>query len=127
MPTELSLIAVAGDDQDSDIVPTQIEGLRSDLLELSVARVGPRTAGPAPEGTRADVVEIMGALAVVLEPTIPLLVQVVTVVRDWLGRTSRGTAVLEINGHRLEVTGVDSAEQRRLANAWLAAVTRDRP
>lgn len=124
---ELNLTAVTEPAEDPDVLLTQVDGLRADLLDLDVARVGTRSMGPAPQGTRGHAVDTIGALAVALEPTIPLLTEMVRVVRDWLGRTGRRTAVLEIDGHRLEVTGVDGPEQRRLADAWLAAVTADRP
>jgi hypothetical protein len=61
----------------------------------------------------------LGALVVnVAEP--PLIAAVVGAIRSWLAGSSRRTIKLEIGGDVLELTGVSSAEQRRLTDEWLA-------
>ncbi len=89
--------------------------------------MGPAETGPAPDGSRAGVAEAVGALLVVLAPGLPLLEGLVGVVQAWLERTGSRSATLEIDGRRLEVTGVSRADQRRLIDAWLVDVTRERP
>ncbi|CCK25832.1 hypothetical protein BN159_1453 [Streptomyces davaonensis JCM 4913] len=125
MSAELSVVAL-GHEEAAAAQPWQLEALREDLLTLDVDRVGPLESGVAPPNSRSGLVEALGALLVVLQPSLPLLEGTLAVVREWMARTESGTVVLEIDGNRLEVTGVDSAEQRRLADAWLAVVTADR-
>ncbi|MGW1887726.1 hypothetical protein [Streptomyces sp. NPDC001970] len=125
MAGELYIVAPQ-DDADGDRVQWRLGGLRQDLLGLDIDQVGVRAAGPAPEGSRAGVVDAVGSLVVTLVPTLPLLEGIVHVVRTWLGTFRGRSVVLEIDGHRLEVAGVDDAEQRRLADVWIAAVTADR-
>jgi hypothetical protein len=126
MSGELSIIAV-GHDEATAVLAWQWEALREDLLALDVERVGPPALGPAPPGSRPAGAEAVGALAIALQPALPVLEALVTVVRDWIGRSGRRSVVLELGGNRMELTGVDSADQRRLAEEWLAAVTADRP
>ncbi|MFF4503212.1 hypothetical protein [Streptomyces sp. NPDC001401] len=126
MSGELSIVAVRHDE--AAVVPAwRWEALREDLLALDVERVGPPALGPAPPGSRSAAAEAVGALAIALQPALPVLEAVVTVVRDWIGRSDRRSVVLELRGNRLELTGVDSADQRRLAEEWLAAVRADGP
>ncbi|MFF4249708.1 hypothetical protein ACFY1L_00665 [Streptomyces sp. NPDC001663] len=125
MSKELSIV-VSG--QAREAVPDhwQLQALREDLLALDVDRVGPLPSGPAPANSRSGLAEAVGALVVVLQPSLPLLETTLGLVRDWIGRVGARSVVLEIDGQRLEVTGVAGADQRRLAEAWLAAVTADR-
>jgi hypothetical protein len=125
MSEELSIV-VPEQAREAVLGHWQLQALREDLLALDVERVGPLPAGPAPAHSRSGLAEAVGALVVVLQPTLPLLEVTLGLVRDWIGRVGARSVVLEIDGQRLEVTGVASAEQRRLAEAWLAAVTADR-
>ncbi|WP_122614515.1 hypothetical protein [Streptomyces sp. Tu 4128] len=123
MLTELRILA-SDVDQDVEATEQALSALRTDLLDAGVDSVKPVAAGPAPRGSRSASLQVIGALAIILEPAAPLLSSVVTVVQDWISRVGQRTAILEIDGDRLELTGVDPAEQRRLADAWLAAVER---
>ncbi|MEU9171296.1 hypothetical protein AB0D34_26440 [Streptomyces sp. NPDC048420] len=125
MARELGIFAL-GSETDPAPETWQLDALREDLLGLDVDRVGPLPGGPTPPGARSGGVETIGALLVVLQPSLPLLEGAVAIVRDWMSRTGSRTVVLEIDGNRLELTGVDSAVQQRLTDEWLAAVTADR-
>ena len=48
-----------------------------------------------------------------------LLTAVVAAVQSWLSRSQRRSIRLELGGDVLELTGVASAEQRRLTDEWL--------
>ncbi|WJY53596.1 hypothetical protein QRN89_29590 [Streptomyces chengbuensis] len=124
----MSLVASGrGEDAaDAEALQLLLEALQEDLLALDIDRVEQAEAGPAPEGSRAGVAEAVGALLVVLAPSLPLLEGLVGVVQSWLERTGGRSATLEIDGRRLELTGVSRADQRRLTDAWLGAVMVDR-
>ncbi|MGW1374916.1 hypothetical protein ACWD6P_11680 [Streptomyces sp. NPDC002446] len=113
-------ITVQHADDEIELLHRDIEGLREDLLLLDVDQVEHPDAGPTPEGARSGATELLDVLLVTLPPVLPLLEGVVAVVKEWLGRSGESTCVLEIDGNRLELTGVRSKEQRRLAEAWLA-------
>ncbi|MFK4227816.1 hypothetical protein [Streptomyces sp. NPDC019890] len=117
-------IVASGADEDTDTEALQLllRALQEDLLALDIDRVEQAEAGPAPEGSRAGVAEAVGSLIVVLAPSLPLLEGLVGVVQSWLERTGGRSATLEIDGRRLELTGVSRADQRRLTDAWLGAV-----
>ncbi|QES48401.1 hypothetical protein DEJ50_11775 [Streptomyces venezuelae] len=102
----------------------EVAVLREDLLLLDVERVGHPEAGPAPAGTRGAAAELGNVLLVTLPPALPLLESLVRAVRNWLGRAGDArSVVLEIDGNRLELTGIRSEEQRRLTEVWIARCT----
>jgi hypothetical protein len=92
--------------------------LRTELLDLDVETVEAPRAGPPPPGTRAvDLVAVGTLLASFARPE--LLAGIVAAVGSWLGGAERRTVKLEVDGDLLELTGVSSKEQRRLADEWL--------
>jgi hypothetical protein len=48
-----------------------------------------------------------------------LLAAVVTAIQSWRGSAQHRSVRLELDGDVLELTGVSTSEQRRLADAWL--------
>jgi hypothetical protein len=92
--------------------------LRRELLELDVDSVELARAGEPPSGTRAVDFVALGTLMVTVANS-GLLGAVVSAVRSWLGGGSQRSIKLELDGDVLELTGVSSEEQHRLAEAWL--------
>jgi hypothetical protein len=91
--------------------------LREELLDLDVDAVDPVSEETAPEHAKG-----LGSLAgwlVVQLGTVGGLRAVVDVVRGWAARTNR---VVEVSwgGEVLKVTGVTSAQQEKIIDAWLA-------
>ncbi|WP_405980563.1 hypothetical protein [Streptomyces sp. NBC_00158] len=110
-------------DDETESLPREVDVLREDLLLLDVERVAHPDGGPAPDGTRGAATDLLNVLLVSLPPALPLLSNLVGVVKEWLGRTGTPRhVVLEIDGNRLELTGVRSEEQRRLTDLWIARV-----
>lgn len=117
-PAALSVQIAVGPDGDAEEVAQATLQLRRELLDLDVDAVEVPGAGEPPPGSRAVDVATLGALVVNLtEPQ--LLAAVVATVRSWLG-SSRRSIKLQLGGDALELTGVSSAEQRRLTDEWLA-------
>jgi hypothetical protein len=118
----LGLQISAGRDDDADEIARATLLLRRELLDLNVDVVAAPTAGQPPPGSRGVDLAAVGALVVNLaEP--PLLAAVVAALRAWLAGSSRRSIKLELGGDVLELTGVSSAEQRRLTDEWLARHT----
>ena len=97
---------------------TEVTGrLREELLDLDVDAVDPVSEATAPAHAKG-----LGSLAgwlVVQLGTVGGLRAVVDVIRGWAARTNR---VVEVScgGEVLKVTGVTSAQQEKIIDAWLA-------
>ena len=61
-----------------------------------------------------------GALLVALTASGGVLTTLVNTLQSWLTRHERRSVTLEIDGDRLEVTGISSQEQQRLIDTWLS-------
>jgi hypothetical protein len=103
---------------DAEELDEVTRGLRSELLELDVDAVDRPAAGPAPEGARAVEVALLGTLVVALGRG--ALGIVGRTVERWAARGGERHVVLEIDGDRLEVTGVSAEDQRRLIDTFVA-------
>jgi hypothetical protein len=118
----LGIQITAGLDGDADEIARATLLLRRELLDLNVDVVAVPTAGQPPPRSRGVDLAALGTLVVnVAEP--PLLAAVVTAIRSWLAGSSRRSIKLELGGDVLQLTGVSSAEQRRLTDEWLARHT----
>lgn len=116
--TTLAIHLVVGPESDAQEVADATLRLRRELLDLDVEAVEMARAGEPPPGTRAVEVAALGALVVSVAKS-QVLVNVVAAVRSWLGSQQQRSIKLELDGDVLELTGVSSKEQRRLAEEWL--------
>ena len=114
----LGIQVAAGPDAAAEEVAEATRRLRRELLELDVEAVEPATAGEAPPGTRGVELAALGALVVTLAKS-QVLAGILAAVRSWLAGQQQRSVKLELDGDVLELTGVSSAEQRRLAEEWL--------
>jgi hypothetical protein len=94
--------------------------LRTELLELPVDRVERPLGGDAPAGARVAEVLALGGLLVTLGRNAGTIASVVRGLQGWLARDRNRTVSLEIDGDKLEVTGISSTEQERLIDAWIS-------
>ena len=118
-PATLGVQVAVGPDADADEVAQATLQLRRELLDLDVDAVEALGAGKPPPGSRAVDVAALGALVVHVADS-QVLAAVVAAVRSWLAGSSRRSIKLQLGGDALELTGVSSKEQRRLADEWLA-------
>jgi Effector Associated Constant Component 1 len=107
-----------GPDDEPEAVAEATLQLRRELLELDVDSVELARAGAPPPGTRAVDFIALGSLVVTVANS-GLLNGVVAAIRSWLAGRPQRSIKLELDGDVLELTGVSSEEQRRLADAWL--------
>jgi len=117
--TELALSLDAGADASEEEVDRLTGRLREELLDLEVDDVRRAAAGDAPAGARGIDPEALGHLLVTLATAPATLRAVVGTVRAWLARSAARSVRLELDGDVIEVTGVSSADQQRLIDAWL--------
>ena len=118
---QLAAVVDAGPDSDAEELAELAQRLRGQLLELDVAAVEPATGGEAPAGAKGVELLAIGGLVVQFAMKSEILKSVVDATAAWLGRQQGGRSVkLTLDGDTLEVTGVSSAEQRRLVDLWVA-------
>ena len=111
-------LQVGDEDADPEELADLTARLRSELLDLDVEAVEQLRAGQPPPGTRAvDLMAIGTLVATFARPD--LLTAIVAAVQSWLGGAGGRSVKLEVDGDALELTGVSSKEQRRLADEWL--------
>ena len=117
-PTTFDIRVAVGSDADPEEVAEATLQLRRELLELDVESVEIPRAGDPPPGSRAVDLAALGALVVTVAQS-QLLASVVAAVRSWLAGSRQRSIKLELGGDVLELSGVSSAEQRRLTDEWL--------
>ena len=118
---QLAAVVDAGPDSDAEELAELAQRLRGQLLELDVEAVEPATGGEAPAGAKGVELLAIGGLVVQFAMKSEILKSVVDATAAWLGRQQGGRSVkLTLDGDTLEVTGVSSAEQRRLVDLWVA-------
>ena len=110
----------ADDDEELERIVSQ---LRDELLELDVEAVDTAPGEEPPEG--AKVVESVdwNALVVTLVASGGVLHKVIGAVQSWLTRHERSSVTLEIDGHRLELTGIPPDERQRIIDAWISRIS----
>ena len=91
--------------------------LRSELLDLDVASVDWAESDSAPEDAKG-VAGLAKALIVKLASS-GALRAVVNAVRNWAARSNR-TVEVSLGGDVLKLTGVTSAQQEKIIDAWIA-------
>jgi hypothetical protein len=115
----LTLRVEGGADVDAQELDEITRRLRQELLQLDVASVGPVTTGQAPPGTRSADVMVIGSLLVTLGRSPEVLKAVLGVVQGWLAGRRAGAVEMQIGGDTLKVSGLSSAEQRRLIDLFV--------
>ena len=118
--TQLMLDIDAGPDVDEEELAELTHQLRGELLELDVEAVDLVRAGEAPERAKVGDPITWGALLVALAASGGVLTTLINTLQSWLTRHERRSVTLEIDGDKLEVSGISSEEQQRLINAWLS-------
>lgn len=121
-PASLHIEVALGSDADPEEVAQAALTLRRELLDLDVRGVEVPRTGQAPPGSRAVDLAAVSALLVNIAES-QLLPAVLAAVRSWLAGSSRRRIKLELGGDVLELNGVSSREQRRLADEWLGRHT----
>lgn len=104
-------------DGDSEELREITGRLRAELLDLDVTSVDPVSEATAPEHAKG-LATLAGWLVVQLG-TIEGLRAVVAAIRGWATRTNREVEI-SYGGDVLKLSGVSSAQQEKIIDAWLA-------
>ncbi|MFH0520726.1 hypothetical protein ACHBTE_26560 [Streptomyces sp. M41] len=100
--------------------------LREELRRLDVDDVRAAPGPPAPPGARVVDVAQIGALLVSLGASVTALNQVMTVLRDWLGRFRTGRPTLKVTMGD-DVLEISEASDEQVAQAFALFVQRHAP
>jgi hypothetical protein len=117
---QLSLQVQGGAWLEADELEELTRQLRRELADLDVDSVELVRAGEPPPGARAVDVLAVGSLLVTLARSSGVLAAVVGAIQSWVAGPRQRTVKLELDGDTLEVTGLTSADQRRLITTWIA-------
>lgn len=93
--------------------------LREELLELDVEKVDLARVSEPPAKSKTGDPVTWGTILVTMAASGGVLTTLITTVRSWLMRNERHKITMEINGDKLDVTGISSKEQQRLIESWL--------
>lgn len=115
--TQLLVTLDAEPDTDAEDLERLTRQLREELVELDV-QADWMTGGPVPVNTKAGDPITWGMLLLTLAASGGAITRLINVLQAWLTRHDRRCVILEINGDKLQVTGITSAEQQRLIDAW---------
>ena len=118
--TELQVLLQAelGPDVDETAAAMLVQNLRREILRLDVdgADFVPLAASPAgAKGAGLD----WSRLLLTLSSTGGVLTTLIASVQSWASHDEQRTVTMEIRGDKLTVTGISSADQKRLVDAWI--------
>jgi hypothetical protein len=118
--TELSLKINSMSESEDEELELITRRLREEILKLDVENVDLVKAGETPKGARSGDVVALGSLLVTLATSGGVIPSLINTVQSWLGRTEKGHSItLEIDGDKLEVTGISSQKQQQLIDTWI--------
>jgi len=93
--------------------------LRNDLLKLNVKDVDYLLKENSMNGTKAGDIISWETLIVTLAASGGVITTLVNFIIGWLKRNEGRSVVLELNGNKLEVSGLSASEQKELIETWL--------
>ncbi|MEH1893130.1 MAG: hypothetical protein V7K92_28185 [Nostoc sp.] len=93
--------------------------LRNELLELNVESADLVQAGEEPDKAKVADPISWGTIIVTLLATGGVVATLINAIQSWLTRHERRSITLEIDGNKLQITGISSEEQQQLIDAWI--------
>lgn len=93
--------------------------LREEILELDVEDAKLGRLATAPDGSKVVEPFSLGTIVVTLLAAGGVITTLINAIQSWLTRHDRRSITLEIDGDKLQITGISSEEQQRLTNLWL--------
>lgn len=113
------LISMNSKRVDAELVDALIQRLIGELFELpEVQSIRPGKTQNSVPGAKGDTLQ-WGTILVTLAASGGVLTSLITVLQAWLARHEKRSLVLEIDGDKLEITGMSNAEQKELVEIWL--------
>ena len=115
--TEVSMM-IKGNSIDDEEIDISTQQLIRELRELDVDGIKYEKTD-APVGAKSAAAITLGTVIMTIMASGGVLTSVINAIQSWLVEKNNQTVVLEIDGDRLEVTGLDDKEQKKLINIWI--------
>lgn len=120
-PTKQLMLRVeVSTEVDAEELADATRQLREELIELEVDDVNFVHDTDIPDKSKALPAINWTTLVVTLAASGGVLTTLINALQSWLSRNEQSSISLEIEGDKLEVTGVSSEEKRRLIKSWLS-------
>jgi len=103
---------------DSDIAKLS-QQLRSELLKLNIENVDYQRKENLVNGTKAGDIISWETLIITLAASGGVISTLINFILGWVKRNEGRGVTLELNGNKLEVTGLSANEQKELIETWL--------
>jgi hypothetical protein len=115
----LNLTIQTGFGNDEEYSAKITQGLGNEILELDVEDVRwPKE--DIPEGSKGGDAVTWGQLIITLAASGGVFTTLITLLQAWVSRYERHALTLEIDGDKLEITGISTEEQKRLIDEWMS-------
>jgi hypothetical protein len=121
MPSENTNLFLTISSEEPDADQQELVALREQLRgvlrrESDAATIEPARGGSAPAGAKGDPLTL-AALAVMIAPQ--AVEGLLKIIQSWVSRHERASVTVKTGDKELTITGEPSAEQQRLAEAFL--------
>ena len=116
---QLTLCIETNPEADAEELALLAVDLRGLLLELDIESADPLIRGPAPPGTRAGEMFVVGALTVMLARSKELVAKLIESVQWWVSLGAGRRVRLELDGDVLEVDGITREDQHKLIQLFI--------
>jgi hypothetical protein len=123
MNKRLHVCLVSNISEGDDDLNELTENLLGDLG--SVAPTSKAVSDSPPVGAKAIDVALIGHLLITLTHSSGELVKIIDTIRDWLGRQSKRSVILQLGENRLELSNAAPEELQKLIQLWIEAIRRD--
>lgn len=111
---------IASQDSDDERLMELTTNLLEELEQLDVETIGTPTQTSVQKGAKSGDVVYWGQLFLTLAASGGVLTSVIATAKAWLLRQTECSIKVEMDGDVLEIKGVDSEDQRRIIDQWLA-------
>lgn len=122
---QLVLSINAGEETDAEEMEALTQQLYRDLLELEdVESVDLVRAGKQPERAKVSDPISWGTVLVTSLAAGGVITTLINAIQSWLTRNERRSITVEIDGDKLQITGISYKEQQQIINAWISNHTK---
>ena len=112
-------ISIASSDADAEKLEQLTVQLKEELSNLHVNDVNiPRNVN-VPEGAKAAGALSWGTLLVTLAASGGIITTLINVIQTWLSRNERRSVSIELDGDKLELSGISDDDQQQIIDLWI--------
>lgn len=119
-PTKQLVLSIKADPEtDAEELEELTRQLREEIMELDVESADFAGVEEVPAGAKVVEPISLGTVLVTLLATGGVITTLINAIQAWLTRHERQSITIEIDGDKLEITGISDGEKQQLVNAWI--------